>query len=97
MTVLALADTHSAWTVAVGLGAVVVVVVVVLMMLLLSLVKDIESSVGTLLDTAGKIAAQTGHLTQLGATAGVLDMIIDEALVQDGLMNVLRDAAGVAA
>ena len=46
---------------------------------------------------AGTIAAQTGNLTQLGATPGVLDQIIDEALVQDGLMNVLRDAAGVAA
>ena len=89
MTTIALADTHALWQVALGMGAVVLAVVIVLMMLLLSLVKDIRENVDTLLATAPVLAQQTSNLTKLAATPAVLDMIIAEALVQDGYMDVL--------
>lgn len=89
MSVTAMADTHAIWQVVLGMGAVVLAVVIVLMMLLLSLIKDIGTSVNTLLEVAPVVASQTAHLTKLKATPGVLDMIIAEALVQDEYMNVL--------
>ena len=91
MKTIALADTHALWQVVLGMGAVVLAVVVVLMMLLLSLVKDIRASVDSLLATAPALAQQTSNLTKLAATPGVLDMIIEEAVVQDGYMNVLGE------
>ncbi len=87
--VIAQADTHALWQVVLGMGGVVLAVVIILMMLLLSLVKDIRGSVDTLLSVAPVLAGQTANLTQLKATPGVLDMIIAEALVQDGYMDVL--------
>jgi hypothetical protein len=84
-------DTHALWQVCLGMGAVVLLVVIVLMMLLLSLIKDIRGSVDTLLATAPIVAKQTSNLPKLAATPGVLDMIIEEALVQDGYMDVLAD------
>lgn len=86
---IAMADTHAIWQVVLGMGAVVLAVVIVLMVLLLSFIKDIRSSVDTLLQVAPVVASQTAHLQKLGATPGVLDMIIAEALVQDEYMNVL--------
>ncbi|MGH2839001.1 MAG: hypothetical protein ACRDLN_05400 [Solirubrobacteraceae bacterium] len=88
---IAAADTHALWQVALGMGAVVLVVVIVLMMLLLGLVKDIRESVGTLLAMAPILAKQTSNLTKLSVTPSVLDLIIAEALVQDGYMNVLGE------
>ena len=92
---LAAFDTHALWQVALGMGAVVLLVVIVLMMLLLSLIKDIRGSVDTLLATAPVVAKHTANLPKLAATPGVLDMIIAEAIVQDGYMDVLAglDAA----
>jgi hypothetical protein len=84
-------DTHVLWQVCLGMGAVVLLVVIVLMMLLLSLIKDIRESVDTLLATAPIVAKHTSNLPKLAATPGVLDMIIEEALVQDGYMDVLAD------
>ncbi len=89
MTIIGMADTHAMWQVVLGMGAVVLAVVIVLMVLLLSLIKDIRSSVDTLLAVAPALANQTSNLTKLKATPGVLDMIIAEALVQDEYMNVL--------
>lgn len=86
---LAMFDTHALWQVVLGMGAVVLAVVVVLMMLLLSLIKDIRSDVDVLLDAAPILAKQTSNLTKLAATPGVLDLIIEEAIVQDGYMDVL--------
>lgn len=86
---IALADTHALWQVALGMGAVVLAVVIVLMMLLLSFIKDIRTSVDTLLVVAPAVAKQTANLTKLRATPGVLDLIIEEALVQDEYMDVL--------
>jgi len=82
-------DTHAAWQVVLGMGAVVLAVVIVLMMLLLSFIKDIRGSVDTLLTVAPVLANQTASLTKLRATPAVLDGIIAEAIVQDGYMDVL--------
>jgi len=87
--ITATADTHAAWQVALGMGAVVLAVVIVLMMLLLSFIRDIRSSVDMLLEAAPVLAKQTSNLTKLRATPGVLDLIIEEAIVQDGYMDVL--------
>lgn len=82
-------DTHALWQVVIGMGAVVIAVVIILMMLLLSLVKDIRTNVNGLLGAAPVLANQTSNLTKLAATPAVLDMIIAEAIVQDGYMDVL--------
>jgi hypothetical protein len=89
--VIGAADTHAAWQVVLGMGAVVITVVIILLMLLLSLVKDIQSSVANLLETAGIIASQTANIPKLGATPPVLNLIIEEAIIQDGYMNALTD------
>jgi hypothetical protein len=88
---IAAADTHAAWQVVLGMGAVVLVVVIILMMLLLSLVKDIQASVASLLETAGMVASQTANIPKLAATPPVLNLIIEEAIIQDGYMNALTD------
>ena len=90
------ADGHYFWYVALGLGIVVVLVVAALLVLLLSYVRDIDRAVANLLTLAGQVAAQTVFIPQLAATAPVLDLIIEEALVQDGYMNALTDGFGVA-
>ena len=89
--VLAAADTHAVWQIALGMGAVVLAVVIILMMLLLSLVKDIQASVESLLETAGTVASYTANIPKLAATPPVLNLIIEEAIVQDGYMNALTD------
>lgn len=89
--VIAANDTHAAWQVTLGMGAVVLIVVIILMMLLLSLVKDIQASVANLLETAGIIASQTANIPKLAATPPVLNLIIEEAIIQDGYMNALTD------
>ena len=91
MTTLAAFDTHAIWQVVLGMGAVVLVVVIILMMLLLSLVKDIESRVDALLVVAGTVASHTANIPKLAATPPVLNLIIEEAIIQDGYMNALTD------
>jgi hypothetical protein len=89
--ILAAYDTHAAWQIALGMGAVVITVVIILLMLLLSLVKDIETRVDSLLVTAGVVASYTGNIPKLAATPPVLNLIIEEAIIQDGYMNALTD------
>ena len=89
--VIAGADTHAIWQVTLGMGAVVLAVVIILMMLLLSIVKDIQASVASLLETAGIVASQTANIPKLAATPPVLNLIIEEAIIQDGYMNALTD------
>lgn len=91
MKILAAYDTHALWQIALGMGAVVLAVVIILMMLLLSLVKDIERRVESLLVTAGIVASYTASIPKLAATPAVLDLIIEEAIIQDGYMNALTD------
>jgi hypothetical protein len=82
------------WTLALIIGLVAALIVAVLLLLLIRAVRDIESSVGGLLDIAGKVAANTASIPQLGATAPVLGLIVEEAVVQDGYMNALTDGYG---
>ena len=73
---------------------VLLLVVAALLVLLIQAVRDIDSSVGSLLDVAGKVAANTSNIPQLEATAPVLGLIVEEAVVQDGYMNALTDGFG---
>ena len=93
-SILAAFDTHALWQVVLGMGAVVLIVVIILMMLLLSLVKDIQASVESLLATAPVVASYTANIPKLAATPPVLNLIIEEAIIQDGYMNALTDGFG---
>jgi hypothetical protein len=82
------------WTLALAIGAVAAVIVVVLLVLLLQSIGRIRRSVSGLLDVAGKVGANTASIPQLEATAPVLALIVEEAVVQDGYMNALTDGYG---
>jgi hypothetical protein len=84
-----------AWVLALVIGLAAALIVAALLLLLIRAVRDIESSTNALLDVAGKVAANTANIPQLGATAPVLGKIVDEAIVQDGYMNALTDGYGV--
>ena len=85
---------HDAWVLALIIGLVAALIVAGLLLLLIRAVRDIEHSVDGLLETAGKVAANTANIPQLQATAPVLAKIVDEAVVQDGYMNALTDGYG---
>jgi hypothetical protein len=72
------------------------VVVAILLTVLLESVGSIEKSVDGLLEIATKVASNTANIPQLEATAPVLALIVDEAVVQDGYMNALTDGFGAA-
>ena len=84
-----------AWTLALIIGLVAALIVAGLLFLLIKAVRDIESSVGSLLTVATDVADNTANIPQLQATAPVLAQIVDEAVVQDGYMNALTDGYGV--
>ena len=52
------------------------------------------SSAAGLLEVAGKVAGNTANIPQLQATAPVLGLIVQEAVIQDGYMNALTDGFG---
>jgi hypothetical protein len=83
-----------AWTLALIIGLVAALIVAGLLLALIKACRDIEGSVSGLLEVAGKVAANTSNIPQLAATAPVLGMIVDEAIVQDGYMNALTDGFG---
>ena len=85
------------WEVSLVIGLVAALAVAALLVLLVRAVRDIEHSVDGLLDVAGKVAANTQNIPQLEATAPVLGLIVEEAVVQDGYMNALTDGYGGAA
>jgi hypothetical protein len=85
------------WEIALAICLVAALVVAMLLGLLIIAVRRIERSVGGLLETAGKVAANTSNIPQLEATAPVLALIVEEAVVQDGYMNALTDGFGDAA
>ena len=93
MTVVALSG-HEYWTIALLIGLVAALVVAGLLAMLLMNVARIQRSVEGLLETAGKVGANTANIPQLEATAPVLAQIVDEAVVQDGYMNALTDGFG---
>ena len=78
MTVVALTS-HGYWTIALIIGLVAALVVAALLAILLMNVARIQRSVAGLLETAGKVAANTAHIPELEATAPVLAQIVDEA------------------
>ena len=84
-----------AWTLALIIGLVAALIVAVLLLMLIRAVRDIETSVNGLLDVATAVAGDTANIPQLEATAPVLGLIVDEAIVQDGYMNALTDGYGV--
>jgi hypothetical protein len=82
------------FSIALVIGAAAAAVVVVLIVLLLQNLARIQRSVDGLLEIAGKVGANTANIPQLEATAPVLALIVDEAVVQDGYMNALTDGFG---
>jgi hypothetical protein len=87
---------HDYWTVALIVGLVAALIVAALLVLLIRSVGSIEKSTDGLLEIAGKVAGNTAYIPQLQATAPVLGLIVDEAIVQDGYMNALTDGFGEA-
>jgi predicted Zn-dependent protease len=79
------------FTIALVIGVVAAGVVVLLIVLLLQNLAKIQRSVEGLLEVAGKVGANTASIPQLEATAPVLALIVEEAVVQDGYMNALTD------
>ena len=96
ITVAALSD-HGAWWIGLAIALVAALAVTALLAVLVAAVQDIKQSVNGLLDVAGKVATNTANIPQLEATAPVLSLIVDEAIVQDGYMNALTDGFGDAA
>lgn len=94
MTVLAAISGNTYWAIALSIGFGAAVVVAILLTVLLQSVGSIERSVDGLLEIAGKVAANTEYIPQLEATAPVLSLIVEEAVVQDGYMNALTDGYG---
>ena len=84
----------SAWGVALVIGLVAALAVAALLALLLVHVGRIQRSVHKLLEIAGKVGTNTANIPQLEATAPVLALIVEEAVVQDGYMNALTDGFG---
>ena len=94
MIALATLTNHDAWAIALVIGLVVALAVAGLLIVLVRTVGDIKNSVGALLDVAGKVAGNTANIPQLEATAPVLGLIVEEAVIQDGYMNALTDGFG---
>ncbi|HTT28470.1 MAG TPA: hypothetical protein VMG37_08680 [Solirubrobacteraceae bacterium] len=85
---------HDAWAVALVIGLVVALAVAGLLIVLVRTVGEIKNSAAALLDVAGKVAGNTQNIPQLQATAPVLGLIVEEAVIQDGYMNALTDGFG---
>jgi hypothetical protein len=93
MTTLAVSN-NGLWAISLGIGLVAALVVAFLLIVLVRSVDDIDRSVGSLLEVAGEVAGNTAHIPQLEATAPVLGLIVEEAVVQDRYMNALTDGYG---
>jgi hypothetical protein len=85
---------HDAWVLALIIGVAAALIVATLLLLLNRSLRDIERSVDGLLEIAGQVGANTANIPQLEATAPVLGLIVEEAVVQDGYMNALTDGYG---
>jgi predicted permease len=97
MTVPIAITNNGMWGVALVIGLLAALIVAGLLIVLVRAVVDIDNSAGRLLAVAGKVAGNTAHIPQLQATAPVLGLIVEEAVVQDGYMNALTDGYGGAA
>jgi len=90
MTTLAV-SANTLWAISLVIGLVAALVVAALLTILVRTVDDIDNSARGLLDVAGKVAGNTANIPQLEATAPVLGLIVEEAVVQDRYMNALTD------
>jgi hypothetical protein len=91
VTALLALSSNGYWVVALAIGAAAAVVVALLLAALILSVRSIEKSVDGLLAIAGDVAGNTANIPQLQATAPVLELIVSEAVIQDGYMNALTD------
>ncbi|MCW3007296.1 MAG: hypothetical protein JWP17_1922 [Solirubrobacterales bacterium] len=91
---LAEVSQNTLWSISLGIGLVAALVVAALLIVLVRTVRDIDTSVGGLLEVAGQVGGNTAHIPQLEATAPVLSLIVKEGVVQDGYMNALTDGYG---
>jgi heme/copper-type cytochrome/quinol oxidase subunit 2 len=82
------------WTIALVIGLVAALIVAGLLVILVRSVVSIDASATRLLEVAGQVAGNTAHIPELQATAPVLGLIVEEAVVQDGYMNALTDGYG---
>jgi len=82
------------WTIALVIGLAAALIVAVLLVLLVRAVTSIDTSATRLLEVAGQVAGNTAHIPELQATAPVLGLIVEEAVIQDGYMNALTDGYG---
>jgi hypothetical protein len=87
-------SSHTYWSIALIIGLVAALAVAGLLAMLLLNVAKIQRSVNGLLETAGKVGQNTANIPQLEATAPVLALIAEEAVVQDGYMSALTDGFG---
>jgi hypothetical protein len=94
MTIPLAVTANHLWAIALGIGLGGAVVAAVLLTVLVTTVEDIDKSVQGLLEVAGQVGANTANIPQLAATAPVLGLIVQEAVVQDGYMNALTDGFG---
>lgn len=93
MTTLAV-SANTLWAISLVIGLVAALVVATLLTKLVKTVDDIDKSAAGLLEVAGKVAGNTANIPQLDATAPVLGLIVEEALVQDRYMSALTDGYG---
>ena len=91
---LAALSGHGYWWIVLGIGLAAALVVAFLLAVLVTTVVNIDRSVHGLLEVATKVAGNTANIPQLEATAPVLGLIVQEAVVQDGYMNALTDGFG---
>jgi len=82
------------WAIALSIAFGAAVIVAILLTVLVEAVGSIERSVDGLLEIAGNVGSNTANIPQLEATAPVLALIVEEAVVQDGYMNALTDGFG---
>ena len=93
MTTLAV-SANTLWAISLVIALVAALVVAALLTILVRTVDDIDKSAAGLLEVAGKVAGSTANIPQLEATAPVLGLIVEEALVQDRYMSALTDGYG---
>ena len=93
MTTLAV-SANTLWGISLGIGLVAALIVAFLLVVLVRTVEDIDTSVAGLLEVAGKVAGNTASIPKLEATAPVLGLIVEEAVVQDRYMSALTDGYG---
>jgi hypothetical protein len=85
---------NTLWAVSLGIGLVAALIVAFLLVVLVRTVEDIDGSVAGLLEVAGSVAGNTANIPKLEATAPVLGLIVEEAVVQDRYMSALTDGYG---